>query len=142
VSLSYTRRLYASPAPELDIGTFKNSALIMVSEDLAGFHFDINAIFSEQTKGIIRRGQFGRTLSISHPLGRLTIAGELWHFTQPLTEMPSGICGPPRIRSGKILYWMPDSIMASPRPQRSGKGLRASRIFYLTDCGDSAIQNK
>jgi hypothetical protein len=83
VSLSYIRRLYASPAPELDIGTFKNSALIMVSEDLAGFHFDINAIFSEQTKGIIRRGQFGQTLSISHPLGRLTIAGELWHFTQP-----------------------------------------------------------
>jgi len=85
VSLSYIRRLYASPAPELDIGTFKNSALILVSDDLAGFHFDINGIFSEQTKGIIRRGQFGQTLSISHPLRRLTVAGELWHFTQPLT---------------------------------------------------------
>ena len=86
VSLSYIRRLYASPAPELDIGTFRNSALILVSDDLAGFHFDINGIFSEQTKGIIRRGQFGQTLSISHPLGRLTVAGELWHFTQPLTS--------------------------------------------------------
>jgi hypothetical protein len=42
VSLSYIRRLYASPAPEIDIGTFKNSALILVSDDLAGFHFDIN----------------------------------------------------------------------------------------------------
>jgi hypothetical protein len=52
VSLSYIRRLYASPAPDLDIGTFRNSALILVSEDLAGFHFDINGIFSEQTKGI------------------------------------------------------------------------------------------
>jgi hypothetical protein len=86
VSLSYIRRLYASPAPEIDIGTFRNSALILLSDDLAGFHFDINGIFSEQTKGIIRRGQFGQTLSISHPLGRLTVAGELWHFTQPLTS--------------------------------------------------------
>ncbi|HWO35293.1 MAG TPA: hypothetical protein VNO32_41395, partial [Candidatus Acidoferrum sp.] len=84
VSLSYFRRLYASPAPEIDIGTFRNSALILLSDDLAGFHFDINGIFSEQTKGTIRRGQFGQTLSISHPLGRLTVAGELWHFTQPL----------------------------------------------------------
>jgi hypothetical protein len=71
---------------ELDIGTFRNSALILVSDDFAGFHFDINGIFSEQTKGILRRGQFGQTLSISHPLGRLTVAGELWHFTQPLTS--------------------------------------------------------
>jgi len=86
VSLSYIRRLYASPAPEIDIGTFRNSALILVSDDLAGFHFDMNGIASEQTKGIIRRGQFGQTLSISHPLGRLTVAGELWHFTQPLAS--------------------------------------------------------
>jgi hypothetical protein len=86
VSLSYIRRLYASPAPELDIGTFRNSALILLSDDHAGFHFDVNGIFSEQTKGVIRRGQFGQTLSISHPLGRLTVAGELWHFTEPLTS--------------------------------------------------------
>jgi hypothetical protein len=85
VSVGYIRRLYASPAPEIDIGTFRNSASILLSDDLAGFHFDINGIFSEQTKGIIRRGQFGQTLSISHPLGRLSVAGELWHFTQPLT---------------------------------------------------------
>ena len=84
ISLSYIRRLYASPAPELDIGTFRNSALILVSDDLAGFHFDINGIFSEQIKGTIHRGQFGQTLSVSHPLGRLTVAVELWHFTQPL----------------------------------------------------------
>lgn len=84
VSFSYIHRLYASPAPEIDIGTFKNSASILVSGDLAGFHFDINGIFSEQTKGLIRRGQFGQTFSISHPLGRLTVASELWHFTQPL----------------------------------------------------------
>jgi len=71
VSLSYIRRFYASPAPELDIGTFRNSALILVSDDLAGFHFDINGIVSEQTKSVIRRGQFGQTLSISFSERRL-----------------------------------------------------------------------
>jgi len=86
VSFNYIRRLYASPAPEIDIGTFRNSALILVSDELAGFHFDMNGILSEQTKGMMRRGQFGHTLSISHPVGRRTVAGELWHFTQPLTS--------------------------------------------------------
>ncbi len=86
VSLGYIRRLYESPAPEIDIGTFRNSALLLISEDLAGFHFDINGIFNEQADGTLRRGQFGQTLSISHPLGHFTVAGELWHFTQPLTR--------------------------------------------------------
>jgi hypothetical protein len=86
VSLSYIRRLYESPAPEIDIGTFRNGALILVSADLGGFHFDVNGIFAEQAQGVVRRGQFGQTLSISHPLGPLTVAGELWHFTQPLTN--------------------------------------------------------
>jgi hypothetical protein len=86
VSLSYIRRLYESPAPEVDIGTFRQSALFLLSEDLGGFHFDVNGVFSEQAQGIVRRGQFGQTLSVSHPLGRFTVAGELWHFTQPLTN--------------------------------------------------------
>jgi len=86
VSLSYIRRLYESPAPEIDIGTFRQSALFLLSDDLGGFHFDVNGIFSEQAQGTVRRGQFGQTLSVSHPLGPLTVAGELWHFTQPLTN--------------------------------------------------------
>jgi len=86
ISLSYIRRLYASPAPEIDIGTFRQSALFLLSEDLGGFHFDVNGIFSEQADVTVRRAQFGQTLSISHPLGPFTLAGELWHFTQPLTN--------------------------------------------------------
>jgi hypothetical protein len=86
VSFSYIRRLYESPAPEVDIGTFRQSALFLMSEDFGGFHFDVNGIFSEQARGTVRRGQFGQTLSVSHPLGRFTVAGELWHFTQPLTN--------------------------------------------------------
>jgi hypothetical protein len=32
----------------------------------------------------MRRAQFGQSLSISHALkGKLTLSGEMWHFTQP-----------------------------------------------------------
>ena len=84
VAFSYTRRLHESPAPELDIGTFRQSGLFLVSDDLWGFHFDVNGIVSEQIQGTVRRGQYGQTLSISRPVRNLTIAGEIWHFTQPL----------------------------------------------------------
>ncbi len=85
ISLSYFRVLYSGAAPDTDIGSFRRSALVLFSEDIGQFHVDMNGIFSEQTDGRIRRAQFGQTLSISHPLGPFTVAGELWHFTQPLT---------------------------------------------------------
>ena len=83
VSLSYTRRLYASPAPELDLGTFRQSGTILLSDDLYGFHLDGNGIFTEQIEGTVHRAQFAQTLSVSHPLGRFTLSGEIWHFSQP-----------------------------------------------------------
>jgi hypothetical protein len=86
VGLSYIRTLYSGPAPNTDIGSSRQSAIILLSSDLAGFHVDVNGIFSEQADRGIRRGQFGQTLSVSHPLGPFTLAGELWHFTQPLTN--------------------------------------------------------
>jgi hypothetical protein len=89
VSISYLRRLYASPAPELDIGTNRQSALALVSFDVRKFHVDTNAIATEQifdTAGV-HRVQLGQTLSISHPIvGHLGMSGELWHFSQPLTK--------------------------------------------------------
>ena len=86
ISVSYIRRLYESPAPEIDIGTFSQSALVLVSNDMGGFHFDLNGIVTEQAEDGVRRAQFGQTLSISHPIGIFTISGELWHFSQPLTN--------------------------------------------------------
>lgn len=83
VSLSYTRRLYASPAPELDIGTFRQSGAILLSDDLLGFHIDANGIFAERITGAVHRAQFGQTISVSHPIGRFTVSGEIWHFSQP-----------------------------------------------------------
>jgi hypothetical protein len=88
VSAQYLRRLYASPAPELDLGTFVQSATILLSDDLGGFHFDMNGLVMEQQDDTtkMRRAQFAQTLSISHPVGRFTISGEVWHFAQPLTH--------------------------------------------------------
>jgi len=43
----------------------------------------MNGIATEQTQGVVSRAQFGQTLSISHPLRKLTISGEIWHFSQP-----------------------------------------------------------
>lgn len=83
VSVSYIRRLYSSPAPELDIGTFRQSGLILISFDLKRFHFDTNGIFSEQIEGAVHRLQHGQTLSISHAVKKLTISAEIWHFSQP-----------------------------------------------------------
>jgi hypothetical protein len=83
VSVSYFRRLYASPAPEVDLGTFRQNGLLLISDDMWGFHVDANAIISEQTELKVRRVQYGQTLSISHPLRKFTISGEIWHFSQP-----------------------------------------------------------
>jgi hypothetical protein len=83
ISLGYVRRLYESPAPELDMGTYRESGSILLSNDMFGFHVDTNYIVLEQTDGGVRRAQLAQTLSISHPLKRFTIAGEIWHFTQP-----------------------------------------------------------
>ena len=84
LSASYIRRVYEGPAPNLDIGSAKNSAVLYASADVKGFHYDANAIFNEALDGQVRRAQFGQTLSISHPLGKgFGLAGEIWHFTQP-----------------------------------------------------------
>src|ERR1700722_7293266 len=50
IAVSYIRRLYESPAPELDIGTNRQSGTILMSDDLVGFHFDANAIVTEETE--------------------------------------------------------------------------------------------
>lgn len=86
LAVSYLHRTYNSGAPDLDIGSFSQSALLLLSGDAAGFHIDMNAIVSEQAENRVRRAQFGQTLSVSHPIGNFTVAGELWHFTQPLSK--------------------------------------------------------
>jgi hypothetical protein len=83
ISVSYMRRLHESPAPELDIGTFRQSALLLLSHTKGRFHLDANGIISEQAQAGVRRAQYGQTLSISRPVKKLTVSAEIWHFSQP-----------------------------------------------------------
>jgi hypothetical protein len=84
VALSYIRQVRDGGLPDFDSGSALNSMVLLVSGDAAGFHVDINGMFNEVVDQKLRRAQFGQTISISHPLKKITIAGELWHFTQPL----------------------------------------------------------
>src|SRR6202166_545073 len=84
IAVSYFRRVYDGGVPEVDFGSPRNSFLLLASGDAKGFHYDTNAIFNEQTQGVVHRAQFGQTLSISHHVvGKLSLSGEVWHFTQP-----------------------------------------------------------
>ncbi|HKD79352.1 MAG TPA: hypothetical protein VKH81_06630 [Candidatus Angelobacter sp.] len=86
VAFSYFKHAYQGSAPDLDIGTPEHSLLLLISDDLAGFHFDLNGFFNEQLENQVGRAQFGQTISVSHALKKFTIAGELWHFTQPFQQ--------------------------------------------------------
>lgn len=87
VALSYFKAVYAGSAPDLDIGSLQNGLILLISGDVVGFHFDLNGFFNEQSDSGVRRAQFGQTISISHPVKKkFTIAGELWHFSQPLIQ--------------------------------------------------------
>jgi hypothetical protein len=84
ISASYFRNVYAGNAPDLDIGSSTNSALLLASADLRKFHYDANLFLNQVASGPVRRGQFGQSLSVSHPLTtRVVLSGEIWHFTQP-----------------------------------------------------------
>jgi hypothetical protein len=84
LSASYSHRMYDRPAPELDVGSPRNSVVLYASADVKGFHYDANAVFNEVIVVGVHRLQFGQTLSISHPIGRgFALSGEIWHFTQP-----------------------------------------------------------
>jgi hypothetical protein len=86
LSVSYLHEVVGSDVPDTDIGTPTNSGLVLFSADAVGFHFDINGLFSEQTVNNVSRTQFGQAISISHPVWKLTAAGEIWHFTQPFLK--------------------------------------------------------
>ena len=83
LAISYTWRFHASVAPELDVGTFRQSTTILLSDEVHGFHIDTNGILAEQARGLVRRAQFGQTLSVSRAIGKFTFASEIWHFSQP-----------------------------------------------------------
>src|ERR1700740_1058722 len=68
IAVSYFHRAYDGGAPEFDFGSPLNSALLLASADVKGFHYDANAMFNELMDASVRRAQFGQSLTISHPL--------------------------------------------------------------------------
>ncbi|HEY0796455.1 MAG TPA: hypothetical protein VGD64_11800 [Acidisarcina sp.] len=113
IAAGYIGRVRSGTAPDLDIGSFSQSALILISGDAKGFHYDTNFIVSEQKSPPIRRAQFGQTISITHPIfskaRNLTMTGELWHFTQPF--VPASATQPGGNAVGTL--W---AVAWSPRP--------------------------
>jgi hypothetical protein len=84
ISGSYFHSVYGGNVLDLDIGSSTNSVLLLASADVRKFHYDANLFFNEVVNDPIRRGQFGQSLSLSHPLTeRFVLSGEIWHFTQP-----------------------------------------------------------
>ena len=87
VAVSYFRSVYGGETPDLDIGSARNSGLILASVDAKGFHSDFNLFFNEVIDGGTHRAQFGETISVAHGIvGKFGLAGELWHFTQPFVR--------------------------------------------------------
>jgi len=85
LSTSYFHAVQSGGTPDLDMGSATNSAIVLVSADVKGFHYDTNYLFNEVDgdEGV-RRAQFGQTLSVSHGVGeKFGVTGELWDFTQP-----------------------------------------------------------
>ena len=82
VAVGFFQTAFAGSAPDLDIGSARQSVLALFSADLGAFHVDTNAVFNDQLDDS-RKLQYGQTLSIAHPLGPTTVVGEFWHFTQP-----------------------------------------------------------
>ncbi|MGH9572155.1 MAG: hypothetical protein ACRD40_01305 [Candidatus Acidiferrales bacterium] len=84
IALSYFHEVYGGAAPDLDMGSATNSGILLASADVKGFHYDSNALLNEMTDSGVRRAQYGQTLSVSHYVaGKLSVSGEIWHFTQP-----------------------------------------------------------
>ena len=84
---SYSRSLYGGNAPDLDVGSAKQTVLLLASGDGAGFHADFNVFLNDQQDGNDRhRLQNGVSICVSHPVGPITIAGEFWTFSQPLLD--------------------------------------------------------
>jgi hypothetical protein len=84
ISASYFHSVYDGDAPDLDIGSSTNSALLLASADVKKFHYDANLFLNEVASDPVRRAQFGQSLSVSHPLTRkIGLSGEIWRFSQP-----------------------------------------------------------
>jgi len=110
IALNYLHRVRAGSAPDLDIGSFSQSGVLLLSGDLGKFHYDTNFIVSEQLSDPVRRAQFGQTLSVTHEIfpkslhDKLALTGEVWHLTQPLVHSTRSGDSSPRSNAVATLW--------------------------------------
>jgi hypothetical protein len=83
LAVSYIQALSDGRAPDLDVGSARQSLMFLASDDLFGVHIDGNLMLNRQVDGERARAQHGQSLSVSRGWGRVVLAGEIWHFTQP-----------------------------------------------------------
>ena len=107
VALEYDRRVRAGTSADLDVGSYSQGAILLMSGDLpAGIHYDSNVSIYEQNNGPVRRPQLEQSLALSHSLlhrltgGRLAGVAELSHYTQPLVH--SDVYGRPVDRANTL----------------------------------------
>jgi hypothetical protein len=118
VAVAYLQRVRAGSAPDIDIGSFSRSGVVLISGDLGAFHYDSNFSVSEQSADPVRRAQYGRTLSVTHDLfpkrlnDKLEITGEIWNFTQPVVDTTRTGAASPRSEAVGTLW----SLGYSARP--------------------------
>ena len=94
VSFGYYHTVYGGTAPDIDLGSATNTALLLFSGDVGNFHYDANVVANEQDGDSnlgnhgIRRAQFAETLSVNHTVfnPNLQLAVEVYHFSQPLVD--------------------------------------------------------
>jgi hypothetical protein len=89
IAAGFLQTAYAGDAPDLDIGSSRQSYLALFSFDFGAFHADTNTIVNNQADSS-RHLQYGQTLSIAHPLKKTILVCELWRFTQPLDDARAG----------------------------------------------------
>ena len=66
IAVSYFGRAYDGGTPDLDVGSFVNSALLLLSADIKGFHIDNNYFFNEMEETDVRRLQTGQFSTLRH----------------------------------------------------------------------------
>jgi hypothetical protein len=88
LAASYLHAITDGSAPDLDIGSARQSAIVLFSADFRRpkLHMDTNGIFNEQIDDDRSRAQYGQTFCMSRAFGAMTVAGEIWHFTQPFAD--------------------------------------------------------
>jgi hypothetical protein len=90
VAVSYINRVRSGTTPDLDVGGYTRSALLLASGDIRKIHYDTNIIINEQQdtrpdNHTYRRAQFGQTVALTYSFtAKYALSGEIWRFSQPL----------------------------------------------------------